>query len=48
MVSTLFLGANIYSATRDGDSALYLATYAVLNSKQPDISILELLIAHGM
>ena len=48
MFSTLFLGADIYSVTQDGDSALYLATYAVLNSRQPDISILDLLIAHGI
>ncbi|XP_041367614.1 protein VAPYRIN-like [Gigantopelta aegis] len=40
-------GANLTTTTRDGDSVLYLATFGVLNSKHPDMSVLEMLISAG-
>ena len=43
----VFLGANIHLTTREGDSALYLATFGVLSSAEPDIRVLEDLITAG-
>ncbi|XP_077861970.1 ankyrin repeat domain-containing protein 22-like [Saccoglossus kowalevskii] len=40
-------GANIHSKTSDGDSALYLATFAITNSDRMDITLIELLIKAG-
>lgn len=41
-------GANINAKTVDGDSALYLATYAVLNSVDSDLEGLRVLIKAGL
>ena len=46
-IQFLILGANIYLTTRDGDNALYLATFGVLSSANPDINVLEDLIKAG-
>ncbi|KAL5007245.1 hypothetical protein ScPMuIL_016051 [Solemya velum] len=40
-------GADIHATTKDQDSALYLATYGILNSPKPDVYLLELLIKKG-
>ncbi|XP_052248805.1 uncharacterized protein LOC127856553 isoform X2 [Dreissena polymorpha] len=40
-------GADIKRTTNGGDSALYLATFGVLSSSQPDISVLEEIIYAG-
>ena len=40
-------GAKVTSTTKDGDCVLYLATFGVLSSKQPDVSVLEMLISAG-
>ena len=40
-------GANIHLTTIQGDSALYLATFGVLSSADPDIRVLEDLITAG-
>ncbi|XP_070566497.1 E3 ubiquitin-protein ligase mib1-like isoform X2 [Ptychodera flava] len=40
-------GADVQSKTMQGDSALYLATFAISNSARLDITLLELLIKAG-
>ncbi|XP_070210015.1 ankyrin-1-like isoform X2 [Littorina saxatilis] len=40
-------GANVHTETREGDSALYLATYAVLHSAEPSTDALRSLIKAG-
>ncbi|KAH3718193.1 hypothetical protein DPMN_060992 [Dreissena polymorpha] len=44
LIALLYIGireADIKQTTNGGDSALYLATFGVLSSSQPDISVLE-------
>ncbi|XP_013399984.1 tankyrase-1 [Lingula anatina] len=40
-------GADPSLLTEEGDSALYLATFGVLNTPQPDLTVLEMLIQEG-
>ena len=43
----LHTGADVSLRSKDGDSALYLATYGILSSPNPDVGILEDLIEAG-
>ena len=47
LVSFCWSGANVNEETCEGDSALYLATYAVLHSVEPSIDALRVLIKAG-
>ena len=40
-------GADVNRSTKAGDTALYLATFGVLNSAQPDVRVLEDIICAG-
>ncbi|PVD30029.1 hypothetical protein C0Q70_09290 [Pomacea canaliculata] len=40
-------GANVHSETTEGDSALYLATFAVLNLNRDNLDVLKVLINAG-
>ncbi len=41
------VGADIHQKSNEGDSALYLATFGILNSPEPDVSLIKLLIQAG-
>ena len=47
LVSFCWSGANVNEETCEGDSALYLATYAALHSVEPSIDALRVLIKAG-
>nr|AIE16097.1 sex determining protein Fem-1 like protein [Pinctada margaritifera] len=40
-------GADVTLRTRNGDSPLYLATYGIVNSRQPDLSLITELVKAG-
>ena len=41
------LGGDVTRTTKAGDTALYLATFGVLSSVQPDLQVLEDIIKSG-
>ena len=38
---TIYTGADVHMRTHDGDTCLYLATYGILNSSDPDVELLQ-------
>lgn len=46
-VCLLFIGADVCRITKAGDTAVYLATFGVLNAANPDAKILQDLILAG-
>lgn len=46
-MNNFFWGADVRRTTSSGDTALYLATYGILNSNRPDPDIIADLIKAG-
>ncbi len=48
MLVCLLTGANVKLTTQEGDSALYLATFGILNHQKADTQLLNLIVQAGI